>query len=374
MRISGFSSRCTQRVRSGASTPWLILCLGLMTLLPACATSPRAFPEATNSLILPTVSGQIVAEAPAGAAFTPTPVQSTQVLTPTATFTPFPVQSTQAPSPTAEPSATPMPEPTPDPDMPPACTEIGQTWTSPRDGATLVCVPAGDFIMGTDTGYSDERPAHPVTLDAYWMDRSEVSNGQYALCVAAGVCTKPAQGGSSEYAVYYANPALADYPVIYINWYQSQVYCAWAGRSLPTEAQWEKAARGTLGWEYPWGNEFDGRRVNYADSSTDYEHTDHSINDGYAGTAPVGAFAQGASPYGALNMAGNVWEWVFDWYAPFTGERQVNPIGPASGEKHILHGGSWINEGADLRAAYRLDFDPSESAFTTGFRCAITLP
>lgn len=350
MKISGKSSKCTQRARP---VLYLALCLGLMALVPGCAASPGSVPEATNSLILPTAYIPLTAEAPASQAPSPTVPPATQV-----------------PSPTAAPSATPTPEPTPDSNNPPACLEIGQTWTSPRDGATLVCVPAGDFIMGTDTGYSDERPAHPVTLDAYWMDRSEVSNGQYGLCVAAGVCTKPAQGGSSEYAVYYANPDLADYPVIYVNWYQAQVYCAWAGRSLPTEAQWEKGARGTLGWEYPWGNEFDGRRVNYADSSTDFEHTDHSINDGYPGTAPVGAFAQGASPYGALNMVGNVWEWVLDWYAPFPGERQVNPIGPASGEKHILHGGSWINEGADMRAAYRLDFDPAESTYTTGFRCA----
>ncbi|NLI41381.1 MAG: SUMF1/EgtB/PvdO family nonheme iron enzyme, partial [Caldisericales bacterium] len=170
-----------------------------------------------------------------------------------------------------------------------------------KDEMLMVYVPAGEFEMGDEDGALDEQPVHTVYLDEYWIDQTEVTNGQYERCVAADSCTVPKSSYSSTRDSYYGNRSYADYPVIYVDWNQADAYCKWAGGRLPTEAEWEKASRGTDGRDYPWGDSIDENHANY----------DGNIGD----TSEVGRYPKGASPYGALDMAGNVWEWVSDWYA-----------------------------------------------------------
>ncbi len=183
----------------------------------------------------------------------------------------------------------------------------GDTMTRPEDGMVMVHVPAGAFEMGSDDGYDDEKPVHTVYLDAYWIDRTEVTNAQYRRCVQAGECRESACAGDGAYNG-------ADQPVVCVSWDDAAAYCEWAGGRLPMEAEWEKAARGTDGRAFPWGNEFDCRKGNFDDETEldDYTVPGGPDCDGYDRTAPVGSYAAGASPYGALNMAGNVREWVSD--------------------------------------------------------------
>jgi len=246
------------------------------------------------------------------------------------------------------------------------CHGIGSSKTREIDGMEMVYVPAGEFEMGGSDAdaYSDEKPVHRVDLDAYWIDKYEVSNAQYALCVAAGDCTKPEYTNSYTRSNYYGNQEYDNYPVIRVSWHQAQAYCQWAGGDLPTEAQWEKAARGTDGRTYPWGNESpNSNLVNY--------------NQNIGDTSPVTDYESGASPYGALNMAGNVWEWVRDWYDSnyYSNSPAENPSGPASGEYRMLRGGSWDNYSRSIRAAVRY-YDVPTYTFSgvRGFRCALPQP
>jgi formylglycine-generating enzyme required for sulfatase activity len=209
-----------------------------------------------------------------------------------------------------------------------------------------------------------------VALDDFWMDETEVTNAQYRRCVEVGDCSPPAESGSSSRDSYYGGGTYDDYPVIYVSWYQAADYCAWAEARLPTEAEWEYAAHGPEGRVFPWGDEFDGTRVNYCDANCPYEHADETADDGYADTAPVGAYPGGASWCGALDMAGNVWEWVADWYGDYPSGRQVNPTGPSSGEKRVLRGGSWGSSQYEARCAARYGPPPGGSSDDVGFRCA----
>jgi formylglycine-generating enzyme required for sulfatase activity len=279
-----------------------------------------------------------------------------------------------------------------DPKTPPACTKAGRTWTSPVDGMTLVCVPAGAFSMGSEDGDDDEKPLHEVTLDAFWIDSSEVTNAMFAAFVeATGYQTEAEIAGlgntwtgdkwAQVEGTDWQHPQgpdssiidLANHPVVQVSWNDAKAYCEWTERRLPTEAEWEKAARGTDNRTYPWGNEQpDGSRLNFADINLDVDWADRNADDGYLFTAPVGSYADGASPYGALDMAGNVLEWATDWYGEkyYQDSPGQNPQGPASGESRMLRGGSWYAFDYLLRAAYRGNANPSYTDDGIGFRCA----
>jgi eukaryotic-like serine/threonine-protein kinase len=232
---------------------------------------------------------------------------------------------------------------------------------SPADGMTLIYIPAGTFRMGSnDPDVLKSGPEHNVYLDAYWMDRTEVTNAMYLLCVAAGNCTIPVQESVNPYI---RNPAYANYPVVYVGWNDAGNYCAWAGRRLPTEAEWEKAARGTDGRTYPWGNEEPTLSLaNYGENVRE--------------SLPADRYPLGASPYGVLNMAGNVREWVNDWFSPiyYRHSPAENPPGPNKGEVRSLRGGSFLDDERQIRIYNRFGHYPDSSGIDRGFRCALSAP
>jgi len=262
----------------------------------------------------------------------------------------------------------------------------GSPWTRPADGMVMVYVPEGNFTMGDATNqalaecqkfrndcqrdwFTDEEPLHIVYLDAFWIDRTEVTNAMYAKCVQAGSCQPPSQSSSSTRSSYYGNSQFDDYPVIYVSWNQANDYCTWAGARLPTETEWEKAARGTDGRIYPWGNA--APSCNLANFAP-YVSSNACTGD----TQVVGSHPLGGSPYGALDMAGNVWEWVADWYgATYYGQSPTsNPKGPDSGTKRVLRGGSWGNDESGIHSAFRNLNDPVSSNVSLGFRCSRSSP
>jgi eukaryotic-like serine/threonine-protein kinase len=244
-------------------------------------------------------------------------------------------------------------------------------WNYPpaSDHSNMVFVAAGKFWMGCDRTISDkcdddEKPLHQVTLSDFWIDRYEVSNGAYADCVAQGGCSLPQQLYSYTRPMYYNHPSFANYPVIYVTWSQASNYCAWTGKRLPTEAEWEKAARGSQDVRiYPWGNSQPGCSLaNYSESGIGCQPD----------TTPVNAYTSGASPYGALNMAGNVMEWVADWYQIdyYRISPALNPPGPDQGTYRAQRGGCWFNNRWFIRNSSRDRSGPDESFDCDGFRCA----
>ena len=228
----------------------------------------------------------------------------------------------------------------------------------------MVYVPAGSFWMGSDENDpdadDDEKPQHKVTLDAFWIDRTEVTNGQYRRCVDDGACRQPSEKGSWTRDSYYDNPDFDDTPVIYVDWEQANAYCAWAGRRLPTEAEWEKAARDTDKRTYPWGEGIDCSRANY------WGQDGGCVGD----TASMGSYPSGTSPYGALDMAGNVGEWTGSLYKPYPYNAQDGREDPAAGGSRVVRGGSWYHYQWDVRAASRARGGPSVANGSVGFRCA----
>jgi formylglycine-generating enzyme required for sulfatase activity len=260
---------------------------------------------------------------------------------------------------------------------PPSPTTHADILTSVRshDGVTMSFVPAGAFIMGSDSGETNEGPAHEVVLDAYWIDQTEITNRMYAMCVASAGCQPPMEAGSETRRTYYEDDRYAEYPVLHVDWGMASAYCTWAEARLPTEAEWEKAARGLDGRIYPWGDEWDvhsRRRLNFSDVNDPHGGSDPEANDGFAETAPVASFEAGRSAYGVSDMAGNVWEWVADWYAAdyYSHSPTNNPAGPASGEMRSLRGGSWVASQLVFRTFNRNGLDPTRSATGLGFRCA----
>ncbi len=240
----------------------------------------------------------------------------------------------------------------------------------------MVLIPAGPFIMGSEDSGQDEQPKHTVTLDGFLIDQYEVTNARYEECVGAGACNPPSRMDSETRPKYFGEPEFANYPVIGVTWSDAQAYCEWRGARLPTEAEWEKAARGTDGRIFPWGNTFDPARLNYCDRNCadccGIPWANAALDDGYADTAPVDAFPQGISPYGACNMAGNVWEWVADWYSPdyYQSSPTENPSGPSEGQQRVIRGGGIFEEAYYTRTSVRRRFTPGVSSTSVGFRCA----
>jgi len=238
-----------------------------------------------------------------------------------------------------------------------------------KDSSVLILVPAGRFVMGSreDDGSADEHPSHEVYLDSFLIDKYEVTNAQYKMfCDATGHLYPPDLRIGADSVPFSDFP---DHPVVRVSWDDAVAYAAWAGKRLPTEAEREKAARGIDGRKYPWGDRepWEDRvlRCNY-----------YNGRDGHDGTAPVGSFKAGASPYGVHDMAGNVAEWCFDWYGEeyYSQSPSSNPPGPAEGEFRVDRGGGWRSPLTDVRCAYRHRSLPTRKTEAYGFRCARSWP
>ena len=292
----------------------------------------------------------------------------------------------------------------------------GETRIRPADEMVMVYVPTGEFEMGTSglgsirralsprdrerTGFgvyvfSDERPQHPVYLDAFWIDQTEVTVAMFRTFVedTGYETTAERQGWGRPWAdgtgelewphvsgADWQHPrgpgssAVDDHPVTQVSWEDAAAYCAWAGGQLPTEAQWEKACRGIDGRMWPWGNSYDANRVSSCEGQCPIERwKDDRYDDGYAFTAPVGSFPDGVSPYGALDMAGNLWEWVADWYADdYYGDSPYeNPLGPDSGTVRAMRGGAWYDTDVWATCTVRHQNPASDLYDDLGFRCAV---
>ena len=286
------------------------------------------------------------------------------------------------PTPTIE-----QPTTAPLPTMLPAAVS---TRVSDKDG--MVYVPAGEFLMGLTGSDSpvgpEEKPQHTVHLDAFWIDRTEVTNAMFTRfvtetryktlaeeCGSGSVYTgkqwEEVKGADWRHPIGPSSNinGLDNYPVVQVSWRDAQAYCQWGGRQLPTEAQWEKAARGTDGRLYPWGNEL---------ATCDYAVMNDSSGPGCGkGNAawPVGSKPRDSSPYGALDMSGNVTEWVADWYdqSYYASSPAKNPQGPSSGKNRVTRGGGWYYVWNASRAAQRSYSSPDSHSVTIGFRC-VALP
>lgn len=279
-------------------------------------------------------------------------------------------------------TASPVASASPTPPAPPATAEPADVWTSPVDGMRLRYVPQGPFGRGSAgddiVAEPDEPPLERVFVAGFWMDETEVTQAMYRACVSAGGCSEPALPSN------WLEPGYEDHPVVGVTWSQARDYCAWAGRRLPSEMEWEKAARGTDGRRYPWGwigAPKTGRRMraNFCDLNCPFEYRDKTYDDGYAQTAPVGSYPDGASPYGLLDLAGNVWEWVEDVYdrEAFRRTPLTPSPTPAQDAPRVVRGGSWAETTWNglvihLRAANRAFADPALGRADVGFRCALS--
>ncbi|HJR79492.1 MAG TPA: SUMF1/EgtB/PvdO family nonheme iron enzyme [Anaerolineales bacterium] len=253
--------------------------------------------------------------------------------------------------------------------------ELTNERVSPVDGMPQIYIPTGTFRMGgLDVRRApNELPDHDVTIDAFWIDQLEVTNAMFSLCVQAGACEPPQNSRSQRRNEYFQDPEFKDYPVIYVTWGQATAYCFWAGRRLPTEAEWERAARGDDFRTFPWGEDkADGTLTNF----------NMLVGD----TSRAGTYPAGASPFGVLDMAGNVAEWVHDFYTfNYSLENVLNPTGPATSSSfhRVVRGGSLGDAEINIRVSKRssvlgskLDAPLGSSAYLgdfsprIGFRCA----
>jgi formylglycine-generating enzyme required for sulfatase activity len=269
--------------------------------------------------------------------------------------------SPPAPQSSERPQQLAMKQPAPLPQVQP--TEKFPSSITGKDGAPMVLVLAGEFMIGDDrSGPNDERPAHSVYLDAFYIDQYEVTTARYARHFKQTNRAAP-QYWSTQVLLNHGNK-----PVVGVDWNDAVAYCSWAGKRLPTEAEWEKAARGTDQRVYPWGNEAPNeQRANFNDCC-DFKD--------YGALTNVGSFEKGKSPYGVYDMAGNVWELVADWYDAnhYSKSPKQNPRGPSSGDNRVLRGGSWSTEPGDVRSTNRIGGTPTNRDVNFGFRCAQDLP
>jgi formylglycine-generating enzyme required for sulfatase activity len=268
--------------------------------------------------------------------------------------------ATETPLPTAGPTATPtstflstpLPAPADPMNPPPTYNQV--------NGMELVYVPAGEFLMGASEFDSDleehELPQHTVYLDAFWMSKIQITNTMFNACVSAGACDYSVSHTTNS---YYLNPNFASHPVVYVSWDMAQTYCQWTGGRLPSEAEWEKAARGPDGARYAWGE--DRPRSKFVNAGNEFSNT-----------TIVGILPYGQSYYGAFDMGGNVREWVYDWYDAdyFDHSTYRNPMGPETGEKKVLKGASYSDIIRYARASNRLSHEPESPGLVRGFRCA----
>jgi formylglycine-generating enzyme required for sulfatase activity len=263
---------------------------------------------------------------------------------------------------------------------------------SGKDGAPMVLIPAGEFKMGSAQehihsflkgfdgvpleAFQAEIPQRQVALDAFYIDQYEVSNRLYRRFIGTTGRTSPKFWGDERFHQ-------PDYPVLGVTWHEANAYCAWAGKRLPTEAEWEKAARGVQGYSYPWGNNWDSTRTNTASywagksfpSIAKWaQWMETALEGGKAGPLEIGKFSSGVSPYGVHDMAGNVSEWVFDWYTPYVSQPTLihNPKGAGSGTMKVHRGGSWSVSSIFARSAYRARENPETRSPYIGMRCAKT--
>ena len=255
----------------------------------------------------------------------------------------------------------------------------GATKKNPLDEANLVYISSGEFEMGLTEKEVDylqlnsqycsaaldlSIPRHKVFLDGYWIYRTEITNAMYKLCVNDGVCSSPKNSYSKERTDYFTNPKYKDYPVVFVSWIDADNYCNWAGGRLPTEAEWEKAARGTDNRLFPWGNDF---------PVSDLANTTFSKLD----TEPVDSYPLGASPYGVYNLAGNVYEWVADWFSAtyYQSSPYENPTGPSnlSGEldRRVVRGGAFTYDLGCACSATHDWWEYYEAGYAVGFRCVV---
>jgi eukaryotic-like serine/threonine-protein kinase len=310
---------------------------------------------------------------------------------------------------TATPEPTATITPTPTETVPPATPTlgVGSTWTRPKDGMVMVFVPAGDFQMGTnEAGFNNAQPKHVVSMDAFWIDSTDVTNTMFKMFIGEtgyktdaekktfGQIFQPDKSIPQVRNATWLQPrgpgtnvGGMDHPVVQVSWNDANKYCKWAGDSvsLPTEAQWEKAARGTDGNKYPWtGASFGPTTLNFADQSL-YDWVvawnragdpgvpwGGSGNDGFIFTSPAGYYPAGASPYKALDMAGNVMQWVADFYGDGFAGGLDNPEGPASGLQHVLKGGWWSKTETGNYTFIRNGKASNYTSDFIGFRCAAT--
>ncbi len=268
--------------------------------------------------------------------------------------------------PTTTPTVPPTATHTVTPNVTPTVTPLPIEITDAKS-VTMRLVPAGEFTMGSAMN-DDEKPPHKVMLSDFYMDVYEVTNAAYKRCVDADGCIPPTQSDSGTRSVYYGHSEFDEYPVIYVNWNMAKTYCEWRDARLPTEAEWEKAARGPStgsgdGRTYPWGEDISCDKANYVFCAVD--------------TTKVGVYESGKSPYGMYDMAGNVGEWVSSWYQPYpydANDGRENLTAPEFFAEKVTRGGSWYSYFIYTRSAFRLWIPPDFTDYGVGIRCARSLP
>lgn len=357
-----------------------IIAIGLFLLLrKSQPANPTPVPPAEENLLATREAAIILtetAQASGGipAVETPTLTLDLPIIPPigsSPTLTAL-IQASDTPTP-FDPTYTPTPESPTNTPLPP---EDPNQRINSRDGAGYVRIPAGNFWRGVDESmitamleqcsrcerrnFEDALPLRQINLPEFWIYKTEVTTDQYQKCVQDGACSSPQNFGSRKRTSYYSDPSYSDYPVIYITWADAANYCQWAGGRLPTEAEWEKAARGTDMRLFPWGSQSSGASK---------ANTSAQVGD----TTAVGSYPQGQSPYGLMDMAGNVYEWILDWYnASYYNEApDYNPGGPGSGESRVIRGGSADYREGFASTVFRDNHPPFEATDQIGFRCVI---